>query len=187
MPTRTATVTPTLHDAWATWITHGKPWQLFLTMTTESRSHPEAVLKRFRYCTHLANDAVYGRRWERRDQGCQWVAGIERHKSWNPHLHAVLTFPDFDMAGEMGRTFFPVRPWQERFTETGGICRLDLVRSTEDVASYVSKYVVKDGELHWSRHVSFAQAPGSPGELDLEAASTRQAQGGRRGGGQQQQ
>lgn len=157
---RSATTTSSNRDAWAEWIS-GCTWQGFLTMTSEHRTHPEALLKRFRYCTHLANDAIYGRRWERRNQGCQWVAGVERHKSGWPHLHAVLRFPDFDLAGEEGRTWFPLAPWQERFTQTGGICRLDLARSSQDVVGYVTKYVVKDGELHWSKDVAFAVPPGT--------------------------
>jgi len=161
MQPRTAPVTPSLRDSWATWISQGMPWQAFLTMTNEKRSHPEALLNRFRYCSHLANDAIWGRRWERRDQGCQWVAGVERHTSGLPHLHAVITFPGFDLAGEQGRLFFPMKTWQERFTQTGGICRFDLARSSEDVGSYVTKYVVKDGELHWSAKVSFSQEPGT--------------------------
>ena len=175
---RTATVVPYLRDAWAQWISQGLPWQAFLTMTSDHRTHPEAVLKRFRYCTHIANDSIYGRRWERRGQGVQWVAGIERHKSWNPHLHAVLTFPDFDVAGEQGRTFFPLAQWQETFTRTGGICRLELARSSDDVGGYVTKYVVKDGELHWSPLLSFTAESWAQSHLQLTPQPAR----GRRGG-----
>lgn len=157
---RSTVLTPSNREAWATWIS-GTTWQAFLTMTSEGRTHPEALLKRFRYCTHIANDAIYGRRWERRDQGCQWVAGVERHQSGWPHLHAVLRFPEFDLAGDQGREFFPIAPWQERFTQTGGICRLDIARSSEATVAYVTKYVVKDGELHWSPQVAFASPAGT--------------------------
>ena len=148
-----------LRGAWGSWIA-AQPWDLFVTLTSEKQTHPEAMLKRFRYCTHKVNDHVYGRRWQRRAEGLQWVAGIERTKQGWPHSHAVVRFPGRDIRGAEGRNVFDLGYWQKWMSNTGGYSWLELPRSEQAVVQYVTKYVVKDGELELSPSVEFAQAPG---------------------------
>lgn len=155
-----ATVTPSLRDTWAGWIA-GQPWDLFVTITSADRTHPEAMLKRARYCANKASDHVYGKHWDRRGLGIQHLVGIERHKSGNPHAHALWRFPLIDIRGQEGKAIFDLGYWKQWIDATGGFCRLELPRSAEATVAYVSKYVVKDGELHWSDNCTFPAVPGT--------------------------
>jgi len=148
-----------LRGAWGDWIGR-QPWDLFVTLTSEDRTHPEAMLKRFRYCMAKASDHVYGRNWDRRGDGLQWVVGIERHLSGNPHCHAVVRFPMVDIRGADGRAIFDLGYWQQRFTDTGGFAWLELPRSEQAVVNYVTKYIVKDGDLELSPKIEFATKDG---------------------------
>jgi hypothetical protein len=121
-----------------------RPWDLFLTLTSNHVTHPEALHKRFRYCCHKISDDLYGRHWQRRGQGVEYVVGMERHKSGLPHSHAVLRLADVDLSDA---SQFSLAHWQKWITETGGFCRLERPRSQADVVSYASKYVLKEGDL----------------------------------------
>ena len=171
MPLHRQTVQPSLRGAWGEWI-GAQPWDLFVTLTSEKQTHPEAMLKRFRYCMHKASDHVYGRRWERRGQGAQWVTGLERTKQGWPHSHAVVRFPGVDITGQDGRAIFDLGYWQKWMTNTGGFAWLELPRCAQAVVQYVTKYVVKDGELELSPSVEFAQAPGQQLYLDQARPQT---------------
>ena len=147
-----------LRASWAGWIS-GQPWDLFVTLTSEKQTHPEAMLKRFRYCMNHASDHVYGRHWDKHGLGVQWLVGLERTKRGWPHSHAVCRFPIVDIRGHEGKAIFDLGYWQRWFTDTGGYAWLELPRSQQAVVNYVSKYVVKDGELSWSANCSFPQPP----------------------------
>lgn len=160
---RAAAVQPSLRASWADWISAQK-WDLFVTLTSEKQTHPEAMQKRFRYLMNTASDYLYGKNWKRRGTGLQWLSGLERTKQGWPHSHAVVRFPNFDLAGEQGRMQFPLGYWQQKFSD-GGFAWLEIPRSPIAVVAYVSKYVCKDGELEWSPNCEFpAPAP------QLEAA-----------------
>lgn len=162
-----------LRDAWGTWL--GKqPWDLFVTLTSEKQTHPEAMLKRFRYCMHKASDHVYGRNWDRRGTGLQWVVGIERTKRGWPHCHAVVAFPSCDIRGPSGRGIFDLGYWQKWMSDTGGHAWLQIPRSEDAVVSYVTKYVTKDGDLELSPSVDFASATGDQLVLLRRAAPAPQ-------------
>ena len=132
-----------LADAWAEWLGH-RPWDLFLTLTSNRRTHPEALHKRFRFCTHKIADHLWGRHWERRGHGVEYVCGMERHKSGWPHSHAMVRLPGVDLS-DAGQ--FNLGYWQKFITETGGFCYLERPRSQADVVSYTTKYVLKEGDL----------------------------------------
>jgi len=150
---------PSLRATWADWIS-AQPWDLFVTLTSEKQTHPEAMLKRFRYCMRKASDHVYGKNWERRGTGLQWLCGLERTKQGWPHSHAVVRFPDLELASQDGRRVFDLGYWNQKFSETGGFSYLSLPRSETAVVAYVSKYVCKDGDLEWSANCEFPKPAG---------------------------
>ena len=139
-----------LRDSWAEWLGH-RPWDLFLTLTSSKRTHPEALQKRFRYCVHSMADQVYGKHWQRRVSGIEYVVGIERHRSGWPHSHAVLRLPNVDVSE---RSQFSLEHWQKFITETGGFCHLTRPRAQGDVVSYCTKYVLKEGDLQLSGNLN---------------------------------
>jgi hypothetical protein len=152
-------VAPSLRETWAEWIS-AQPWDLFVTLTSEKQTHPEAMLKRFRYCMNVASTHVYGRARKPNHPALQWLVGLERTKQGWPHSHAVVRFPLVDIRGPEGRAVFDLAYWHKWMSETGGFAWLELPRSSAAVVAYVSKYVVKDGELVWSRNCEFPAPPG---------------------------
>lgn len=149
-----------VRESWGEWIA-GQHWDLFVTLTSEKQTHPEAMLKRFRYCMNKASDHVYGRHWDRRGMGVQWVVGLERTKRGWPHSHAICRFPMVDIAGPEGREMFDLGYWSKWMSSTGGFAWLELPHSKQAVINYVCKYVVKDGDLELSPNVEFAAPSGS--------------------------
>lgn len=141
---------PAVRDAYVGWLS-GRPWDLFLTLTSDGRTHPEALHKRFRYCVHLMSNELYGRAVTRRACPVEFVNGIERHKSGWPHSHALLRFPGVDLTDP---SQFSLSAWHERITATGGFAWPTLPRAQSDVLAYVVKYVTKDGELVLSENLS---------------------------------
>lgn len=137
-------------DAWTDWL-GSRPWDLFLTLTSDHKTHPEALHKRFRYCVHKVSAELYGRAETRRGCPIEYVNGIERHKSGWPHSHALLRFPRIDLADPSQLNLVA---WRERITATGGFCWLSRPRSQADTVSYVTKYVTKDGDLVLSPNLS---------------------------------
>lgn len=172
MATTHLTVAPSLRDAWGEWLGH-RPWDLALTLTSDSRTHPEALLKRFRYCTHKIADHLYGKHWARRESGPEYVVGMERHKTGWPHSHAVIRLPNVDLADPLQLN---LEQWQKFITETGGFCHLSRPRNQEDTVSYCTKYVLKEGDLTLSDNLNpyeaadqLALLPATPNRLRARA------------------
>ena len=154
-------LTSNVRPAWTEWLSQ-RPWDLFLTLTSEHRTHPEALHKRFCWYRNKMSDELYGRAVTRRRNPIEFVNGIERHKSGFPHSHALLRTPDVDLS-EPGQ--FSLAHWQKFMSETGGWCWLSRPRDQADVTSYVTKYVTKDGELVLSDNLSPAFDPNPPLKL----------------------
>lgn len=153
-----------IREAWGSWI-GGQPWDLFVTLTSEKQTHPEAMLKRFRYCMMHVERHIYGRRREPGGHSLQWVVGIERTKQGWPHSHAVVRFPlispgPLPPGVALPRDIFDLSYWQPWMTDTGGFAWLEIPRSQQAVVNYVSKYVTKDGDLELSRSLDFPKAAG---------------------------
>ena len=130
-------------QAWTDWLSQ-RPWDLFLTLTSEGRTHPEALHKRWCWYRNQISTELYGRSRTRKRNPIEYVAGIERHKSWNPHSHLLIRLPGVNVDD---RDRFSIADWQKRISATGGWCWLSRPRDQADVTSYVTKYVTKDGEL----------------------------------------
>lgn len=130
-----------------------RSWHWFATLTFrpshEGRSggmHPEKADKAFRVLVSKINRHLYGTRWYKRPetQLC-WARGQEFHKSGRIHFHALLADPTKDL-NDLTRRMDWVDWWYREF----GIARIEAPESQEHVARYVSKYVVKDGEIDFS-------------------------------------
>jgi hypothetical protein len=77
----------------------------------------------------------------------------------------VVRFPGTDIRGQEGRAIFDLGYWQRWMTDTGGFAWLQIPRSEQAVVQYVTKYVVKDGELELSPQVEFARTAGQQLQL----------------------
>lgn len=128
-------------------------WHWFITLTfrpnQESRSggmHPEKADKAFRVLISKINRELHGVRWYKRyDTQLVWARGQEFHKSGRIHFHAVVAHPTNDL-NTLTRRMHWVDWWWQEF----GIARIERPQSQDDICRYVSKYVVKDGEVDFS-------------------------------------
>lgn len=120
-----------LRSAWGDWLIE-HPWQTFWTITSDKRTHPEAILKRWRYLSATVSRDLYGRRWAARQAGLRWVVGLERHKSGNPHLHALAYAPGCNLDDV---ATFSRREWQDYATFTGGWSKVEKPRSQSDTVA----------------------------------------------------
>lgn len=119
---------------------------LFLTQTFANRSHPEAVEKAHRHTLNLLNRELHGNRWRQRGiVGAQSIMGIERHKNWFPHSHAVIGHPDLDLGAKEYSALR--RALRLTCEEEWGFAKLEVAESQVATNEYVSKYVCKDGEI----------------------------------------
>jgi hypothetical protein len=128
-------------------------WHWFVTLTFrpkhESRSggmHPEKADKAFRVLVSKVNRHIYGTRWYKRDETqLVWARGQEFHKSGRIHFHAVMADPRNDL-----NTLTRRMDWVDWWWKEFGIARIERPQSQDDICRYVSKYVVKDGEVDFS-------------------------------------
>lgn len=145
-----------LRDAWADFL-GPVPFQWFATLTFETNVHPEAALKRFRRFTNDLNRRLYGRRWmNRADGGIYWIVAIERQKRGVVHLHALMG--DSQDLNAITRRL----DWMDYWNEIAGFARIEAIRSDDAALRYVTKYVIKDGEIEFSRNLGDVRQPRQP-------------------------
>lgn len=160
--------------AWSQWLSQ-RDWDLFVTLTSKRRAHPEGMHKSFRYYVHQISNDVYGRARTRRGCPIEYVNGIERHKSGWPHSHALLRLPGVDLDDPLQLS---LAKWQKIICEELGWCRLDRPRHQAEVVSYVTDYVVKEGDLVLSENLSPATDPNPPlGLVGSQHGRSRAARG----------
>ena len=107
------------------------------TFTFRDIVHPEAADKRFRVLISQANRVLFGVRWHKHGAGLRWVRALEYQKRDVIHYHAL-------MAGVQDLRRLT---WMDRWHELAGYARIEPIESTAAVSRYVSKYVVKGGEI----------------------------------------
>lgn len=132
----------TVTEAYADWISK-EPFDIFLTVTSATRTSPEAMLKRNRYILSKWCYQHYGKTAKRKGLTFEGVIAIERHKSGNPHSHALLRAP---VLGDS----LPLDAFQQIATDSGGWSRVEIPRSQADVSAYCAKYLLKEGEFFFT-------------------------------------
>jgi len=144
-----------LRDGWIRLLERWQ-WEWFCTFTFRDMVHPEAADKRFRVLISQANRVLFGTMWYKRNQGLRWVRALEYQKRDVIHYHAL-------MAGVQDLRRLT---WMDRWHELAGYARIESIESAAAVARYVSKYVVKGGEIDLGGPLVPSELP-----LFLQAAS----------------
>lgn len=93
----------------------------------------------------------FGPWWRKWKQGIAkpvYVMGIEKfHGSDDLHLHMIIRFSDYL------RDMYRKRGWKIWYSEMKcGMARIEPPKDQADVRHYVSKYVIKDGEVFMSEN-----------------------------------
>jgi hypothetical protein len=91
------------------------------------------------------NRDLYGRQFSpARDLGVAWLLAHERHKSGEPHAHAIVyAMEPLDLLARRTDT-------KAVLNDRLGFARVEAVRSPDRAHAYACKYVVKGGELEFS-------------------------------------
>jgi len=120
-------------------------WCWFGTFTFKDAIHPEAADKAFKYWVSLVGQSYLGKNWRRKAaRAPQWVRGLEWQRRDVLHYHALITNVPREYAEFAWRVFFR-QLWVSR--DIGGFMRLDACDGSDAVYSYLTKYVVKGGEI----------------------------------------
>jgi hypothetical protein len=142
-----------LRDAWVTFLSP-VPFQWFATLTFETNVHPEEAFKKWRRFTNDLNREIYGRHWTKRpNAGVHWVVAVERQKRGVVHLHAMLG--DHRNLDLLARRL----TWMDRWHAIAGYARIESIKSDEAAIRYVTKYVIKDGEIEFSPNLGRSVQP----------------------------
>lgn len=126
-------------------------WDLFGSLTFREDTHPESAFKRFRLFISMLNRKLYGPRWFKHNKGISWCVALETQRRGVVHFHCLLADPELVnllrgswFKGENGRW---ANELNEMWNELAGFARIEAIDAIEAVKRYVSKYVVKGGEI----------------------------------------
>lgn len=125
-------------------------WDLFGTLTFRNDTHPEAALKLFRLFVSQLNRKLYGPRWSKHGKGIAWCVALERQLRGVLHLHCLLAEPELTRL--LKSSWFKenghwANALNESWNQLAGFARIEPIKQAQLVAGYVSKYVVKGGEI----------------------------------------
>jgi hypothetical protein len=127
-----------LHRAWINFL-HKYPWCWFATLTFKNEIHPEQANRRFYRYIRKINKTLFGNRYYEKGLGIMWTKAIEYQKRGVIHFHALLGPEDLNSLNH----FDYMELWH---TEGNGFARI-YPYSPEKAEWYVTKYVVKGGEI----------------------------------------
>lgn len=146
-------------------------WHWFTTLTFKPKHegpcggvHPEKGDKAFRLLISCINRELYGPRWAKHGKSLVWARGTELHKSGRIHFHALVACVETDLNQVPGARRLD---WMDWWFREFGIARIEPPESQEDICGYVSKYVVKGGEVDMSPNFGRVRPPslfGSPAQ-----------------------
>jgi len=148
---RPATLLGDLRTAWVGFLDRWT-WDLFGNHTFREDAHPEAAFKTFRLFISILNRKLYGPRWHKHGHGIRWVCAMERQRRGVVHFHSLLASAELvALLRSSWRPSEGPRPWAndvlELWNDLAGIARISPIDSPAAVRGYVSKYVVKGGEI----------------------------------------
>jgi hypothetical protein len=117
-------------------------WEWFVTLTFRADVHPEAADKKYRLWVRRLDCSLMGSKASERfpDRGALWVRGLEFQKRGVAHFHALMSYEGG--LDRLASRFQWMGEW-ERISES--FARIFPVRSQDEAARYVSKYVAKGG------------------------------------------
>jgi hypothetical protein len=125
-------------------------WDLYGTLTFRSDTHPESAYKRFRLFLSMINRKLYGPRWAKHHKGVSFCVALERQRRDVVHFHCLLADPELVRLLK-GGWFKQDGRWANEMMEAwnglAGFARIEPIDVAEAVNRYVSKYVVKGGEI----------------------------------------
>lgn len=134
-----------LRESWVQLLSRYR-WDWFCTFTFREDKHPEAAFKSFKHFDACLNRYLYGRRWLDHPDRTTWVCALERQRRGTIHYHALMAAPG-DL-NQLARRLDWMDFWHKGME--CGFSKIEAINAYNAVCRYVSKYVVKGGELELS-------------------------------------
>lgn len=121
----------------AEWIFSLRPWSTFLTLTFKNETAPDVANALFRRLVATLNEEVFGRHYTRfvGHSYFSYVVGIEYQKRDVIHFHVLI-----DRPVNYQRIHTLWNAW-------AGFGWTEIIKDLDKVVNYVSKYIVKGGEI----------------------------------------
>jgi hypothetical protein len=167
--------TPDLQSAWIHLLSRYH-WDLFGSLTFRDATHPESAYKRFRLFLSMLNRKLYGPRWFKQNKGVSYCVAMERQERGVLHFHVLLADPELTHLLK-GSWFKLDGRWanelNEMWNQVAGFARIEAIKVHELVQRYVSKYVVKGGEIDLGGPLSSLRLEQAAGQSIATASSTR--------------
>lgn len=151
MPAASDYSRPSVADLATNWIVFLDRYRFdwFFTGTFREAIHAEEADKRWRRFTNDLNRQLYGRRWMRRPHGgIYWARASERQRRGVLHFHALMG--DWQGLDEKARRL----TWMDNWNDLAGFAQIERIVDETAVRRYLSKYVVKDGEIELSDNLA---------------------------------
>ena len=115
--------------------------------------HPEHADKIFRHYIAKLNRELYGPRWLKHGKGIAYARAIEMQSRGVIHFHCLLSSPLLNEVHRAGWYRQPNGRWangmNELWNRMAGFARIEPVGLQDAVNRYISKYVVKGGEIDY--------------------------------------
>ena len=127
----------TLQDAWIKFIRKLEPLQWFCTFTFREQVHPEQADRRYKRFIHQVNEFYFGKRYREKGLGAYHVRALEMQRRGVIHFHSLI-----GGAIKPEHRFYFMESWNR----DNGFARI-FPYNPKGAPGYVSKYVVKGGEL----------------------------------------
>jgi hypothetical protein len=126
-----------LSEAWIQFIRRLEPLDWFCTFTFRDPVHPEQANRRYQRFIRTLNEYRFGKRFREKGEGVVSINATEWQKREVLHFHSLIGggLEDLDR-----------RHWMELWNRDNGFARI-YPYNPVGAPGYVSKYVVKGGEI----------------------------------------
>ena len=127
----------------------GWDWSQFTTNTFRHDVHPEKANRLWRVWISIMNRRLYGHRWWKHGKGLYWCRVTELQQRGAIHFHGLL-------GGDRADTLDSSR-WAAEWFRLAGIARMEKPNSKDAVQNYVTKYIVRGGEIDFGGPLMLTQ------------------------------
>lgn len=160
LPLPTGNFPKDLQNEWLNFLARFEPYNWYVTLTFKDPVHPEQADRRFRRWIRKLNEYLYGRRYRENGQSVTWVRALEYQRRDVIHFHALLAGENLQRA----KRIYWMEQWRlncyhdcskslcdcqakgEKLSRNG-FARIDRYDPLLGARGYISKYILKGGEI----------------------------------------
>jgi len=137
----------TLFEAWVKFIERFLPYYWFVTLTFKD-DIPNSTANRIvaRYMRGI-NEDLYGRRFRNKGLGLPYILARERQKRGTPHFHLLVGGDCWKLLRKKYKQLWEGYDEETETITRYGFARIEKYNRKKGAMRYVSKYVLKGGEI----------------------------------------